>query len=147
MATLNINGGVINKDDGGNPFLVADGNWNGAGARTGIVNQIAGTVNCSSELWFGQTSGGSGFYDFSGGSMNLHNWLAVGRSGGNGKVTMTGGTFTKDGNGNFIIGTGGGSIGEFDQSGGTINDSTEYWLAESGGCEGTNNISGTAVIN
>jgi hypothetical protein len=37
--------------------------------------------------------------------------------------------------------------GTFNQSGGTINSLSEYWLAENTGSIGTNNISGTALLN
>lgn len=170
--TFNINGGVINKS--GDYFAVVNGGWNGNGARTGVVNQVAGIINSSSELWVGD-SGGAGIgvsatYNLSGGTMNLSNWFGVGRncngifnmSGGvinksiNGDMiigqsgvanfTMTGGTINRDGTGVIKIGTGG-ALTEFDQSGGTINSFGEYWVAENNGTIGTNNISGTASVN
>jgi autotransporter-associated beta strand protein len=129
----------------GNPMALGDG---GGAPSAGIVNQTGGTLESSAELWLGQNTSGAGAYNLSGGVINLHNWLAIGRRGGNGTFTMSGGTFNKNGNGNFIIGTGGaGSLGLLQQSGGTINCQSEYWLAENGGTEATNNISGTAVIN
>ncbi len=153
IGTLNINGGTINKSGlGENAFRIADGGWNGSGARTGTVNQVAGTVNCNSEIWMGQTSLGVGLYNLSGsGVINLHNWLAVGRNGGTGIFTMTGGTFNQNdaanGGANFIIGVDNGSYGEFDQSGGTISSTREYWVGQSVGATGVNNISGTASLN
>lgn len=144
---LNINGGTINKS--GDVFILADGGWNGNGARTGTVSQVNGTVNCSSELWLGQVPGGNGVYNLSGGgTLNLHNWLAIGRGGGTGTFNMTGGTFLKDGNGNFLVGTGNGSVGTFNQTGGTINCQNQFQCPEAGDGStlGTYNLSGTGSL-
>lgn len=138
-----MNGALLGVQ--GNPMALGDG---GGAPSAGIVNQTGGTLESGAELWLGQNTSGTGAYNFSGGVINLHNWLAIGRRGGSGVFTMTGGTFNKNGNGNFIVGTGGaGSFGQLQQSGGTINCQNEYWLSENGGTEATNNISGTAVIN
>jgi autotransporter-associated beta strand protein len=146
IATLNINGGTINK--AGDTFRIADGGWNGSGARTGTVNQVSGTVECNSELWIGQTFPGVGFYNLSGGTINLHNWTVVGRGGGSGTFVMTGGAINKDGNGHFIIGSedGGASSGTFNHSAGAITDQNEYWIGNGGTATGTNNISGIASV-
>jgi autotransporter-associated beta strand protein len=143
---LNINGGTINKS--GDVFVLADGGWNGSGARTGTVNQVNGTVNSSSELWLGQVPLGNGVYNLSGGALNLHNWLAVGRAGGTGTFNMTGGTFTKDQNGNFLVGTGNGSVGTLNQSGGDIICANQFQCPESGNNStlGTYNLSGTGTL-
>jgi autotransporter-associated beta strand protein len=136
-------GGVFSKQGG--TFALGDG---GGQPSFGVVNQTGGFIDSGDELWVGQGVSGVGTYNFSSGTYNQHNWLAVGRRGGYGTFTMTGGTLTKDGNGNIVIGTGGsGSVATLQQSGGTINNSSEYWLAENGGTEATNNISGTAILN
>ena len=42
-----------------------------------------------------------------GGTINVSNWVAIGRSGGNGKMTVSGtGVINKFGGGNFLVGTG-----------------------------------------
>jgi len=148
--TLNINGGLINK--AGGQFDIGDGGWNGSGARTGVVNQAGGIINSFEELWVGQDVNGVGVYNMSGGTFNVSNWVAIGRSGANGTFNMTGGTLTKNNNGNFIIGTGAGnngltSVGTLNQSGGTLTSANEYWIGENALDIGTNNISGTAVVN
>jgi len=174
ICTFNINGGVINKS--GDYFAVVNGGWNGAGARTGVVNQVNGTVNCQSECWVGD--GGNpahdslGIYNLSGGSLNLGSWFGVGRDGSTGIFNMTGGTLNKASGGDMVIGRGGsagtftlsggtinkdagnpiiigqgGGTGEFDQSGGTINNSAEYWVGVDNGTFATNNISGSAFLN
>ncbi|MDB6123102.1 MAG: Autotransporter-associated beta strand repeat protein [Pedosphaera sp.] len=142
--TLTIKSGAVLSAQG-SPMALGDG---GGAPSAGVVNQTGGTLESAGELWLGQNTSGVGAYNLSGGVINLHNWLAIGRRGGNGTFTMSGGTFNKNGNGNFIIGTGGaGSFGLLQQSAGTINSQNEYWLAENGGTEATNNISGSAVLN
>lgn len=140
MTTLNINAGVFNKNST-NPFVVVDGNWNGAGARTGIVNQVGGTVESASEIWISQTTNGTGIYNLNNGVINLHNWLAVGRQGGVGVFNMNGGVLNKDSNGQLDVGTGGG-IGVFTQNGGTINNQNRLYCPEDVGSTGTNILHG-----
>ena len=172
--TFNINGGVINKS--GDYFAVVNGGWNGTGARTGVVNQVSGTVNCLSELWVGDGGGAGnlslGIYNLSGGTVSLNSWfgigrdgstgifnmtngilnktsggdMVIGRGGSHGTFHMTGGTVTKDSNGALIVGQGQG-VGELDQSGGTITTTGEYWLGVDNGTIATNNISGTAEMD
>jgi fibronectin-binding autotransporter adhesin len=147
-STLNINGGVLNKS--GDVLDVGDGNWNGAGARTGTVNQTGGTLNCNQQCFVGMTSGGNGFYNLSGGSIFFNDWVVIGRSGGVGTFNMTGGSVTRQNNGQaFIVGSddGGLSVGTVNQSGGVFTCNNEYWLGVNGGRIGTNNISGTAEFD
>lgn len=143
---LNLNGGTLNVN--GARFGLADG----PSGATGIVTQVAGTVNVTGEIQVGNNAG-RGFYTLSNGTITAQNWLTVGRGGAVGIFTMTGGTITKNGSGNFQIGSldGGAtaSVGTFNQSGGTINVATEYWIGEAqnaGVAYGTNNISGTAML-
>ena len=174
MATFNMNGGTVNKS--GDYFAVVNGGWNGVGARTGVVNQVNGTINCQSECWIGDAGGAGngslGIYNLSGGALNLGSWFGVGRDGSTGIFHMTGGTLYKAGGGDMVIGRGGsagtftmsaGTInkdagnpiivgqgqgtGEFDQSGGTINCASEYWVGVDGGTFSTNNISGSSMLN
>jgi autotransporter-associated beta strand protein len=174
MTTLNINGGTINKS--GDYFAIVNGGWNGNGARTGVVNQVNGTINCQSECWIGDSGGAGnqsvGIYNLSGGSLNLDSWFGVGRDGSTGFFNMTGGTLYKAAGGDMVIGRGGShgtftmsggtinrdlgnpiiigqgqGVGEFDISGGTVNDNSEYWLGTDNGTIATNNISGTAQMN
>src|SRR5690606_16013834 len=85
----------------------------------------------------------------SGGVINLHDWFALGREGGNGTFNMTGGTFTKDGNGEFLIAANNNSIGVFNHSGGTLNVTKQFLVPQNGNAStlGTYNLSGTAVAN
>jgi autotransporter-associated beta strand protein len=146
---LDINGGTIYKGNSPvNPFYIGVGNWNGDGARTGTVNQASGVVNSAAEIWIGQAALGSGFYNLSGGSINCSNWFVVGRGGSVGTMNMTGGTVSVFSGGQpaFIVSDG--STGTLNFSGGTINcTSAEFWIGNNGGSIGTNNMSGTAVLN
>ncbi len=172
--TFNINGGVINKS--GDYFAVVNGGWNGVGARTGVVNQVNGIINSSSEMWVGDGGGAGngslGIYNLSGGTLTVNNWFGVGRDGSTGIFNMMGGTFNKGSGGDMVIGRGGstgiftmsgGTInkdagnpiiigqglgaGEFDQSGGTLNTSAEYWVGVDNGTFATNNIGGSSSLN
>ncbi|HLP75361.1 MAG TPA: autotransporter-associated beta strand repeat-containing protein, partial [Candidatus Paceibacterota bacterium] len=153
MATLNINGGVINKNSG-DIVCIADGGWNGSGVRTGVVNQVGGTFNIAPEIQIGQVAGGTGVYNLHGGALNSTGWFVIGRAGGDGTFNMDGGvlTHTSGGQPAFIVGSGAGndsvtSVGVLNHSAGTINCSSEYWVAENTATVATNNISGTAVVN
>ena len=125
ISTLNINGGTITKN--GDYFAVVNGGWNGAGARTGVVNQVSGTVGGGAELWVGDGGGTGGndslgIYNLSGGTLTVNNWMGVGRDGCQGIFNMTGGTLNKGGGGDLVIGRGGnGTVGTFNLSGGTLN--------------------------
>ena len=172
LATFNMNGGTVNKT--GDYFAIVDGNWNGSGARTGIVNQVNGTINCQSECWIGDKGPAHeslGVYNLSGGTLTVNSWFGIGRDGASGIFNMTGGTLNKGAGGDMVIGRGassgtftmsagaitkasgnpvivgqGGGVGEFDVSGGTFTNNAEYWLGVDNGTLGTNNLSGTAQM-
>lgn len=176
VSTLNINGGVVNNA-GGQAFDIADGNWNGAGARTGIVNQTGGTNYCNNGMYIGNSTGGTGFYNLTNGIvtvtgeldvgnggavgalnilngvLTVNNWFTVGRAGSTGcALNLSGGTINKGSFGSFIIATGAGNnsitnSGTFNVTGGTVNSAGELWVAENNFSTGTINISGTAAIN
>ncbi|MGC3959939.1 MAG: autotransporter-associated beta strand repeat-containing protein [Verrucomicrobiota bacterium] len=125
ISTLNINGGTITKN--GDYFAVVNGGWNGGGARTGVVNQVNGTVGGGSELWVGDGGGidgntSLGIYNLSGGTLTVNNWMGVGRDGSQGIFNLTGGTLNKGGGGDLVVGRGGnGTTGTLNMSGGTLN--------------------------
>src|SRR5439155_10410266 len=63
----------------------------------------------------------------------VNSWIAVGRGGAPGAMNVSGGSVTKTGGGNIVIGAGGGSVGILTQTGGTITNTTsESWIAEDG---------------
>ena len=118
---------------------------------TSVLNQTAGSISLNSEMWIGNI--GNGVYNLSGGTNSVGNWFAVGRSGGDGVINMTGGELTKVGGGNFLIGTGyqspigGTPSGTINQSGGTINcASGEFLVPENSPATGFHNMSGSAVL-
>ena len=125
-ATLNINGGVINKT--GDYYAIVNGGWNGNGARTGVVNQVNGTVNSASECWVGDSGGAgngvSATYNLSGGTLTVNNWFGVGRDCDGGVFHMSGGILNKGLGGDMVIGRGASGVGIFILSGGTINKDT-----------------------
>jgi autotransporter-associated beta strand protein/T5SS/PEP-CTERM-associated repeat protein len=119
---------------------------------TSVLNQTAGSINVNSEMWIGNV--GNGVYNLSGGTNSVGNWFAVGRSGGDGVINMSGGVLNKIGGGNFLIGTGyqspigGTPSGTVNHSGGIINCSSgEFLVPENSPSTGTYNMSGTAVLN
>ncbi|HEY1786549.1 MAG TPA: glycoside hydrolase family 2 TIM barrel-domain containing protein, partial [Verrucomicrobiae bacterium] len=150
---LNVNGGAITDTGLGGNIAVALG----GSSNTDIVTQTSGTVSTAGQLWVGNGNGpsgsGVGLYNLKGGTLSINNWVAIGRSGGNGTFVMSGGTFNQTASGeNFLVGTGfgttgsGSSVGELDQSGGTINSAGQFLIPESSPSTGTYNISGTAAL-
>jgi len=154
-AVLNVNGGAINLTSGGN---FADNNYNGSGnsgtnSVTDVVNQTAGiiTITGSGQLFVG--NGGAAIYNMSGGTNTVNNYIAFGRSGGNGTFNMTGGLLVQNGGGNLLVGTGfqnpsgGTPVGVLNQSGGIISCTGQFLVPEDSPAVGTANLSGTAVLN
>ena len=155
VATLEIDGGTYNQGvNGGNPFAVGDGDFGPSPVGTLIMN--GGTINSSSEMWFGEANSGrvgTGHLIMHGGTINAHNWFVFGRFGALGDALMDGGTINKDSNGNVQIGVGTttgpiGAVATFTQTGGTINDANEWQVSTDNALTiATNNISGSAVLN
>jgi autotransporter-associated beta strand protein/T5SS/PEP-CTERM-associated repeat protein len=132
QGTVVISGnGVLQKNGGGN-FVIGDGN---AGSLTIKDNA---TLGVNGEIWVGQAGSGNGTLNIQGGTVNVNNWVALGRD-GVANVTMSGGAINKTGNGNFILN---GSTTTFNQTAGTIGVNNETWLSEGGGKTGTWNMSG-----
>jgi len=151
IATLNItNSTVFHRGSDANAFVIGINENNPC---IGVVIANNSTLNLNGEVWIGQRPNGIGTLALGSGTISISNWFAIGRSGGKGTVNMTGGVLNKSANGNLIIGTafqnpaGGLPAGTLNHSGGTINCQNEFWLAEGGAASGTNNISGTAVLN
>lgn len=110
---------------------------------TGAVVQGGGSVNLSTgEVWIGQATGSTGSYTLNGGGLTVNNWLAVGRSGGAGTLTITGGAIAKKGAGNLVLGSLGGR-GVVNQSGGLVDvQSGDTLLGEDAGGSGVYTITG-----
>ena len=118
---------------------------------TDTVNQSNGAINVTGggQLFVGNV--GVGVYNLSGGSVDVANYIALGRSSGTGTLNMTGGAFNQDGGGNLLIGTGfnnngNPAIGVLNQSGGTVTSQGQLLCPENSPSTGTYNLSGTAVL-
>ncbi|GAA5118882.1 autotransporter-associated beta strand repeat-containing protein [Luteolibacter yonseiensis] len=134
---LNVNGGTLTKTNGGTAFIVGDGS-------TGTLNQTAGAIATNGEFWIGSgTSNGN--YNMSGGTLSADSWFVVGRNAnGVGKLTMTGGTITKAGSGDFVVGGDSTSNGTVLLSGGLINVTGGITnIGKNNTATGTLTISGT----
>jgi len=115
-----LTGGTYNNTGG--TFIVGENN--SAQALPAVLTIDGGTLNAG-EVWLGQAHDdtlvrhGNGVLNMNSGAINMNNWLVVGRDGGTGVLNMTGGTITKSGDGQFILGSLSGT-GTVTQTGGTI---------------------------
>ncbi|WP_353568289.1 beta strand repeat-containing protein [Haloferula sargassicola] len=159
--TLNMSGGSLTSY--GSLFIARDADSQGFGTMTGgnisimdgefvlgesagvgVFTQSGGAVTTNSrEMWIGNAANGEGTYTLQAGTLNVGNWLAIGRNGATGTLNVEGGTFTKTGNGNATIGTTTDGVGTINLSGGTIDLTTgSLFLSENGGGTGNCTISG-----
>ncbi len=150
-SALNITGGTMNVNRlmsvGGVQALEGDTNADfvnsGKGSMT--LNGASAVVNVTGELWFGQGANSVGTLTFSAGTINVNNWVAIGRGGGSGTVNMTGGTWTKTGGGNFIVGASG--PGTMTQSAGLVDvQAGIMWIGEQNNATASYTLSGTGEI-
>jgi autotransporter-associated beta strand protein len=143
---LNMTGGTINKNNNG-AFIIGTGAGNNSLANNGTFNISAGTVSSTGEFWIAENNGSTGTNNISGtASMNIHNWVTVGR-GGLGAVNMTGGQFNSDTQ-PFIVGIFGNGQGFWNQSAGTVSINTEIWIAQGDPtATGTINLDGGTITN
>ncbi len=124
----------------------------GYSQATDVVTQTNGAVNLTGagQLYIGNF--GTGIYNLSGGTVDVHNAIAIGRAGGNGTLNLTGGNFNQDGGGNLLVGTGANAptgsstIGVLNQNGGTINCTAQFLCPETLPSLGTYNMSSNAVL-
>jgi autotransporter-associated beta strand protein/T5SS/PEP-CTERM-associated repeat protein len=140
---------------GYNKDVVVEAGYNNyvSGSVTSVVNQTGGAINIvgGGQLFVGNY--GNGVYNLSGGSVDVHNYIALGRSSGNGTLNMTGGSFNQDGGGNLLVGTGyqnvngTPAVGVLNQSGGTINSIGQVLVPENSPSMGTYNLSGPGSLN
>ncbi|HET7624036.1 MAG TPA: autotransporter-associated beta strand repeat-containing protein, partial [Verrucomicrobiae bacterium] len=124
-----------------------------SGSVTDTFTQTGGNLNITGGGQFIVGNIGVGVYNLSGGTNTVHNYIAFGRSGGNGTVNMTGGELDQAGGGNLLVGTGfqspasGSPVGVLNQSGGVINSQGQFLVPENSPATGTYNLSGTGVLN
>lgn len=136
---VSVSGGTWNNNG---ESLAVGGNSGASAGGNGTLNLSGtGVVNANSQLWVGVGSGAVGVANISGGTINVRNWLAVGRSGGTGTLNMSGGTYNKTLNGGEASIIGASGTGTFNQTGGLFNIAAgETWIGE--GSTGVWNISG-----
>jgi len=144
-ASLTI-GGLLDVGDSANDSI----------NTTGVVTQTSGTLVVNSPTQIGQYPNGVGYYNLSGGTLDVNSWLVIGREGAFGTMTMSGGViYDTGGGGNMDIGTSAGvggysGTGILNQTGGAItNTASEVWLGEGATGEpanGTWNMSGGSAV-
>ena len=122
----------------------------------GILNVTGAALTINNEFLVGSNTGASGILNLSSGSITQNNWAVIGRKdtanaggGGTGMVNMSGGTWTKTGDSNFIVGASG--AGTMNMTGGLVvvgasntADRGVTWIGEQNNCTGTLTISGSA---
>jgi len=151
---VNISGGLIVH--GGSTLIVGDRN-NGvdSAASTGVLNQSGGVFTNESEVWLGVGVNGPdanfGTLNLTGGTLNVRRWFAVGRTGGEGRLNISGADtlLAKSGeDGSFILAsTDGGTNtkGTVNQTGGTLAIGSEGWIGRDATAQGTYDFSGGAI--
>ncbi len=146
-STMTLTNSTLNFEGQQNAFEVGDAGGNPVNA---VFNQQGSTVNLPSgnqQLFVGNNTNSTATYNMNGGTINVHNWVVIGRNGATGTFNMTGGTINHDGNA-FIISSANNSVGTLNQSGGTLNavGGAGYWLSEHPGDIATNNITGSNTL-
>lgn len=114
------------------------------GGSTGVVSMTGGSLVLSTELWLSGAPNASGTFNLSGGSVVVSNWTAVGRSGDNGNVNISGGSWTNVGAGNFVLASFLGNVGRVTVSGGELYSQNNVWIGEAG--SGSLTIGGGRVL-
>ena len=137
-ASLDVTGGTLGVD--GTVFAATT-----AGA-TGTVNVTDGTLSAVGDIRV--SSGGSGVFNQSSGTVSCTGWFVANRwNGGDATYNMSGGTVNAGGN--AVLVSQGDGPGTLNVSGGTFN-CNDVWVSECyGGIAGigTLTISGTGVVN
>ena len=140
---MNVAGSAVVNDTAGSdraPIQVAAS----TGATGTLTLSDSATINTNSnELWVGQN--GTGTFNQSGGTLNVGNWIAVGRQGGTGVWNLTGGVVNKTGGGDISIsGDGASELGIVNQAGGVLNNTASDTYIGDGSVGAWNLSGGTA---
>jgi autotransporter-associated beta strand protein len=151
-ALLNINGGAVDLYSSGTAWASYLQVGNGSSYR-GFINLTSGLLNPQRHLVLGN-NGGYGAMTMSGGTLTVGSYFILGLNqsgtGGNGLFNQTGGSvaqYQTSGAGATLIGSGNGSLGVMNLSGGTFDASAGgIFLPENGTSTGVLNISGTASV-
>jgi autotransporter-associated beta strand protein len=154
IGTANLNGGTFTT--AGVFRIGQDTTAASATVSTGVVNLGGTALTVNGEFWVGNNTGANGTLNFTSGSLTTNNWTLVGRKensdtgvGATGHVEMSGGTWTKNGETNFVVGDTG--PGTMNMTGGTVivnphttADRGVTWVGNRENANGTLTISGTA---
>jgi autotransporter-associated beta strand protein len=147
-ALLNITGGSVNLYSSGSAWASYLQVGNGSN-YCGFINLTSGTLNPQRHLVLGG-NGGYGAMTMSGGTLTIGSYFIPGFGGGSGIFNQTGGAaaqYQTSGAGATLIGSGNGSLGVMNMSGGTFDASAGgIYLPENGTCTGILNVSGTAAV-
>ncbi|MCF7673768.1 MAG: autotransporter-associated beta strand repeat-containing protein [Akkermansiaceae bacterium] len=137
---LTMNGGTLTKTGGG-AFIVGDQD-NSTGAM--ILN--GGDVNLNDQFWVASGGGSNkGTFTMNAGTFAVNAEIVIGR-GGIGEFNMVGGTFTKTGGGNCLLGSS--ATTTIVHSGGVIDVQTgTTWISEWGICDYTLSGTGSFLAN
>ena len=122
--TMTVNAGSTYAHDSGATVYIGDTSGSGTAVFQGTLNLNGGAFTiASNELVVGRRSGTAtvlGTVNIaSSGSMSVNNWTKFGSGGGTGRLNISGGTFTKGGSGNLMLGDFNGR-GEVTQTGGVV---------------------------
>ncbi len=147
--------GVIGANGGTGTYNLSAGTrtvngWTAVGnaGGTGTFNMTGGTMVGNGDLVVG-ARGGNGTVNQSGGTAS-YGWTFIGRNdngGGTGDYNLSGGSMSDSGR--FHVGEGAGSVGTFDQSGGSLTQTVDgnggWGFVGTGGAQGTYNQTGGTV--
>ncbi|GAA5125300.1 autotransporter-associated beta strand repeat-containing protein [Luteolibacter yonseiensis] len=151
--TANLNGGTFTT---AGTFRVGQNSGTTIPHSSGILNLAGTALTVNGEFWIGNNTGASGVMNFTSGTLTTNNWTSIGRkddtnagTGATGTVTMSGGTWIKNGETNFIVGDTG--TGTMVMTGGlvivnphTTPDRGITWIGNRNAATGTLTISDTA---
>ena len=147
VGTINQSGGTVNINRSGN-FALVLGDGRSSSNPTGHYNLSGtGVLNVAGEMYVGEGANGIGYFNMSGGTVNLNNWFVVGREGAVGTVDISGGTFNKTGGGNVSIGESGKNNVFTLRGNAQFLVNGEMWFANGGGHTATANIQDNAVLS
>lgn len=140
-SSISMTGGTINA----NQFTVG-GDQDNAGNGTMSLTGAGAQLNVAGEMWIGQGTGGSGSMTVSAGTVSVGNWLAVGRGGGTGTLTISGtGVVQKTNtNGSLTIAGQNGSTGTVNLDGGLLK--VNKVQGENSGTNATFNFNGGTLM-
>ncbi len=169
VSAVTIGGGVL-TDGGKGVANLNGGTFTAAGifrvgqdtvaasvpTSSGTLNLGGTNLTVAGEFWIGNNTGATGTMNFTSGSLTTNNWALIGRKddlnigvGATGSVTMSGGTWTKSGESNFVVGDTG--SGTMNMTGGLVivnphatADRGITWVGNRNNSTGVLTISGTA---